>query len=80
MLDLGSADTPVRNQGQAGACPDRTRAILCTLRAGTGAPTAGRDCGRRARSAGERRELEETPARETCCWAGIRLGARVRRL
>ena len=24
-------DTPVRNKGQAAACPDRTRAIPCTL-------------------------------------------------
>jgi hypothetical protein len=33
-LDPGaSTDTPVRIQGQAGACPDRTRAIPCTVRA-----------------------------------------------
>jgi hypothetical protein len=30
-----TADTPVRTKGQAGACPDRTRAIPCTVRAVT---------------------------------------------
>jgi len=36
-LDPGaSADTPVRIKGQAEACPDRTRAIPCTVRAVTG--------------------------------------------
>jgi hypothetical protein len=36
VLDPGaSTDTPDRNQGQAGACPDRTRAIPCKVRADT---------------------------------------------
>jgi len=31
-LDRGaSAPPPVRNKGQAGACPDRTRAIPCKV-------------------------------------------------
>ena len=30
------SDTPVRTKGQAGACPDRTRAIPCKVRAVTG--------------------------------------------
>jgi len=34
-LDPGaSADTPARNKGQAGACPDRTQAIPCKVRVG----------------------------------------------
>ncbi len=31
LIPETSADTPVRNKGQAAACPDRTRAIPCTL-------------------------------------------------
>jgi hypothetical protein len=34
-LTLEPTDTPVRNKGQAGACPDRTRAIPCKVRAVT---------------------------------------------
>ena len=30
-----TADTPARTKGQAGACPDRTRAIPCTVQAVT---------------------------------------------
>ena len=30
-----TADTPVRTKGQAGACPDRRRAIPCKVRAVT---------------------------------------------
>jgi hypothetical protein len=36
-LDPGATtDTPVRNKGQAEACPDRTRAIPCIVTATTG--------------------------------------------
>jgi hypothetical protein len=36
-----SADTPARNHGTGRACPDRTRAIPCTVRAVTGPHPAG---------------------------------------
>jgi hypothetical protein len=35
LIPETSTDTPVRTKGQAGACPDRTRAIPCTVQAAT---------------------------------------------
>jgi hypothetical protein len=32
LIPETSTGTPVRDRGQAGACPDRTRAIPCTVR------------------------------------------------
>jgi hypothetical protein len=52
-------------KGQAGACPDRTRAIPCTVQAVTGCQlatgTARTACPLRARSAGQSRVLTVTP-------------------
>src|SRR5271165_1228692 len=46
------------DKGQAGACPDRTRAIPCKLRAVTGQPPGERDSRRvRAQTTGKNRSL-----------------------
>jgi len=39
-----SADTPARDQGPGGACPDRTRTIPCIVRAVTTTRTRTRRC------------------------------------